>query len=99
MMPCMRVWPRPRGSCRCTKAWVPSYPDLCTGSCSLPNGKGLPEGCCDSRLRLNKTVKKTSRQVIEKYYSSTEDQDCPCRQASYRQGAVQASGCPPGNSI
>jgi chromate transport protein ChrA len=52
-----------------------------------------PEGCCDPRLRLNKTMKKTSRQVIEKYYSSTEDQHYPCRQASYRQGEDQDSIC------
>ena len=64
----MRVWPRPRGSCRCTKTWVPSYLDLCIGSCSLPSGKGLTEDNYNPRLNT-KTMKKTSRQVIEKYYS------------------------------
>ena len=68
MMPRIRAWPRPSGSCRCTKTWVPSYPDLCTGSCSLPSSKGLTQDNYNSRLNT-KTMKKTSRQVIEKYYS------------------------------
>ena len=42
---------------------------------------------------IDNTMEKTSRQVIEKYYSSTKDQDYPCRQASYRQGEDQDSGC------
>jgi hypothetical protein len=37
--PRTRVWPRPGGSCRCTKYWAFSTPYLCTGSCSHTCGK------------------------------------------------------------
>ena len=60
-----RVWPRPGGSCRCTKVGVPQYPNLCTGSCSFPRQGLLRARRRPSCLLLNHSKTKYTRQKIE----------------------------------
>src|SRR6187399_2512341 len=60
-----RVWPRPGGSCRCTKVGVPQYPNLCTGSSSFPR-QGLPRACRKPfRSLLSHSKTKYTRQKIK----------------------------------
>ena len=60
-----RVWPRPGGSCRCTKVGVPQYPNLCTGSCSFPRQGLLRARRRPSCSLLNHSKTKYTRHKTE----------------------------------
>ena len=78
-----RVWPRPGGSCRCTKVGVPQYPNLCTGSCSFPR-QGLPRA---RRRPFLLPIKPFKNKVYKE-----EDQDPGKRSLPGR--PYQAQDCP-----
>ena len=73
-----RVWPRPGGSCRCTKVGVPQYPNLCTGSCSFPR-----QGLLRARRRPSCSLLNHSRTKYTRHKTETPARGA-CREGRTR---------------